>query len=187
MMLQNWPADQVVLRPVAELIPYARNARTHSDAQIGQIAASIHEWGWTMPILVDEAGMIIAGHGRMLAAERLGIDRVPVIVARGWSDAQKRAYTIADNKLSLNAGWNEELLRIEVADLESMGFALPLMGFSATELAALSGKQGLTDPDEVPEPPPVPVSVPGDVWLLGAVVKCPKCGKTTPAADSVKR
>jgi hypothetical protein len=118
----EWPADQVERRPLAALIPSARNARTHSEEQIAQIAASIREWGWTMPILVDEAGTIIAGHGRVLAAARLGLDAVPVMVARGWSEAQKRAYLIADNKLGLNAGWNEELLRIEMADLMT-GFA----------------------------------------------------------------
>ena len=145
----QWPADQVERRPLAALIPSARNARTHSDAQIAQIAASIREWGWTMPILVDEAGMIIAGHGRVLAAARLDLDAVPVMVARGWSDAQKRAYLIADNKLGLNAGWNEELLRIEMADLMTMGFELPLMGFSERELSTLnaSGNPGLTDRD----------------------------------------
>ena len=149
----EWPADQVERRPLAALIPSARNARTHSDAQIAQIAASICEWGWTMPVLIDEAGMIIAGHGRVLAAARLDLDEVPVMVARGWSDAQKRAYLIADNKLGLNAGWNEELLRIEMADLMTMGFELPLMGFSERELSTLnaSGNPGLTDPDAAPD------------------------------------
>ena len=155
--------------PLAALIPSARNARTHSDAQIAQIAASIREWGWTMPILVDEAGTIIAGHGRVLAAARLGLDAVPVMVARGWTEAQKRAYLIADNKLGLNAGWDEELLRIEMADLMTMGFELPLIGFSERELSALnaSGNPGLTDPDEAPDAPAVPVTRPGDVWMLG--------------------
>ena len=166
---RQWPADQVERQPLAALIPSARNARTHSDAQIAQIAASIREWGWTMPILVDEAGTIIAGHGRVLAAARLGLDAVPVMVARGWSEAQKRAYLIADNKLGLNAGWNEELLRIELTDLASMGFDIPLVGFSERELAALnaSGNPGLTDPDEAPDAPAVPVTRPGDVWTLG--------------------
>ena len=165
----EWPADKVERRPLASLIPSARNARTHSDAQVAQIAASIREWGWTMPILVDEAGTIIAGHGRVLAAARLGLDQVPVMVARGWTEAQKRAYLIADNKLGLNAGWNEELLRIEMADLMTMGFELPLMGFSERELSALnaSGNPGLTDPDEAPDAPAVPVSRAGDVWTLG--------------------
>lgn len=102
---KGWPADRVERRPLASLTPYARNARTHSAAQVDQIAASIREWGWTMPVLVDEAGGVIAGHGRILAAQKLGFTEVPVMVAAGWSEAQKRAYVIADNKLAMNAGW----------------------------------------------------------------------------------
>lgn len=164
-----WPADKVRRRPVASLTPYARNARTHSEAQIGQIAASIREWGWTMPILVDEVGGIIAGHGRVLAAQRLGLKSVPTMEARGWSEAQKRAYVLADNKLTLNAGWDEELLRLELGDLKFSGFDLDLTGFSGDELAAYLSEEteGLTDPDEVPEAPAEPVSRTGDVWLLG--------------------
>ncbi len=101
---QLWPADKVERWTISRLVPYARNARTHSDAQVAQIAASIREWGWTTPILVDEAGGLIAGHGRVMAARQLGITEVPVVVARGWSEAQKRAYILADNKLALNAG-----------------------------------------------------------------------------------
>jgi DNA modification methylase len=164
-----WPADSVEKRPVAALVPYARNARTHSDAQIAQIADSIKEWGWTVPVLADEAGVIIAGHGRVLAAQRLGLVDVPVIVARNWTEAQKRAYTLADNKLTENGGWDAELLKLEVADLASMGFDLPLMGFSEDELMRLSGgNQGLTDPDEVPPVPLEPVTQPGDMWRLGS-------------------
>jgi ParB-like chromosome segregation protein Spo0J len=135
----DWPADHVERRALAELIPNARNARTHSEAQVGQIAASIREWGWTMPVLVDEAGSIIAGHGRVLAGARLGIDRVPVMVARGWSEAQKRAYLIADNKLTENGGWDRSLLKMEIADLIDLNFGIPLLGFSDDELTALSG------------------------------------------------
>ena len=109
--LKPWPADKVTRRSIAELAPYARNARLHSDAQVAQIAASIGEWGWTMPVLLDEAGGIIAGHGRVLAAKKLGIDAMPCMVAKGWSEAQKRAYVIADNKIAVNAIWDEELLR----------------------------------------------------------------------------
>ena len=134
--MPQWPADAIERRPLAALVPYARNARTHSDEQIAQIAASITEWGWTMPILVDEGGMIIAGHGRVLAAARLGIGEVPVMIARGWSDAQKRAYVLADNKLTLNAGWDEGLMRLEMSDLAGMGFDIPLMGFDAEEIAS---------------------------------------------------
>jgi DNA modification methylase len=177
-----WPADAVERRALASLVPYARNARTHSEVQIGQIAASIREWGWTMPVLVDEAGMIIAGHGRVLAAARLGLGEVPVMVARGWSEAQKRAYVLADNKLTLNAGWDEALLQIEVADLAAMGFDLPLMGFDEQELAALTGSNpGLTDPDEVPEPPAVPVAQRGEIWQLGRHRLM--CGDATSAED----
>lgn len=131
-----WPADAIERRPLADLVPYARNARTHSDEQIAQLAASITEWGWTMPILVDEGGMIIAGHGRVLAAARLGIVEVPVMVARGWTEAQKRAYVLADNKLTLNAGWDDGLMRLEMTDLAGMGFDIPLMGFAPDEMAA---------------------------------------------------
>ena len=108
-----WPADKVERWPVAKLIPYARNARTHSDAQVDQIAASIREWGWTVPVLVGEDNTLIAGHGRVLAARKLRIAEVPVMVAVGWSEAQKKAYAIADNKLTLNGGWDEELLGLE--------------------------------------------------------------------------
>jgi DNA modification methylase len=161
----EWPADSVERRPLASLIPSARNARTHSDSQIGQLAASIREWGWTMPVLVDEAGSIIAGHGRVLAAQRLGIGEVPTMVARGWSEAQKRAYLIADNKLTENGGWDQAMLRVELQDLKAMGFDALLTGFTAAEIRGM-GTVGKTDPDEVPEPPAIAVSKPGDVWLL---------------------
>jgi ParB-like chromosome segregation protein Spo0J len=110
--MQEWPADKVERWQLDRLVPYARNARTHSDAQVAQIAASVREWGWTVPVLVDESGMLIAGHGRVLAARKLGLSEIPVMVARGWSVAQKRAYVIADNKLTLNAGWDPEMLRL---------------------------------------------------------------------------
>ena len=135
----QWPADKIERMAVQSLAPYARNARTHSDTQIAQIAAAIREWGWTTPVLVDEARTVIAGHGRLLAAERLGLDEVPVIVARGWSESQKRAYIIADNKLAENAGWDDTLLQLEAADLAALGFDLQLMGFSESELGELTG------------------------------------------------
>ena len=169
-MNASWPADKVERRPVGQLIPYARNARTHSDEQVSQIAASIREWGWTVPILVDEGGSIIAGHGRVLAAQRLGLAEVPVMVATGWTEAQRRAYVLADNKLALNAGWDTDLLKLELSDLKEVGADLDLIGFSDAELEVLlapAGTQGLTDPDETPEPPVDPVSGPGDVWQLG--------------------
>ena len=156
--LQHWPADSVERRPIAGLVPYARNARTHSPEQVDQIAASIKEWGWTNPVLVDEEGGIIAGHGRILAAQKLGMAEVPVMVATGWTDAQKRAYVLADNKLTLNAGWDNDLLALELADLKALDFDTDLIGFSAEEIAALMPVVGKTDPDEVPPAPAVPVS-----------------------------
>jgi DNA modification methylase len=155
---------------IAALIPYVRNSRTHSDAQVAQIAASIREFGFTNPVLLDEANGIIAGHGRVLAARKLGMQDVPAIRLAHLTEAQKRAYVIADNKLALNAGWDEELLRLELKDLQDLNFDVALTGFSTEELDALMappGTEGLTDPDAVPEAPEHPVSVPGDVWLLG--------------------
>jgi DNA modification methylase len=135
-----------------------------------------------MPILVDETGTIIAGHGRVLAADRLGIGEVPVITARGWSEAQKQAYRIADNKLALNAGWDEQLLGIEIADLASGEFNLDLIGFTATELAKLLGTNtGLTDPDAAPDLPVTPASCRGEVWLLGKHRLA--CGDATQPSD----
>lgn len=164
------PADKVEQWSIDRLVPYARNARTHSDDQVAQIAASIKEWGWTTPVLVDTDGGIIAGHGRTMAARRLGMTEVPVMVADGWSEAKKRAYVLADNKLSLNAGWDNELLALELAEIGELGFDLDLTGFSADEIAALTPVEvnaGLTDEDDVPEVPKNPVTVPGDVWILG--------------------
>jgi len=159
----------MVSRPVSDLIPFARNSRTHSDAQIAQIAASIREFGWTNPLLIDEAGGIIAGHGRLLAALKLGLVDVPCIILDGLTDAQKRALVIADNKLAMNAGWDPELLSSEIAGLGEDGFDLSLLGFNEDELAALlvDKTEGLTDPDDIPEAPAEPVTVLGDVWLLG--------------------
>ena len=164
-----WAADKVERRSIASLVPYARNARMHSAEQIDQIAASIREWGWTVPVLVDEADGIIAGHGRVLAAHKLGIAEIPVMVAAGWTAAQKRAYVLADNKLALNAGWDDAMLRVEIDDLQGTGFDLGLIGFSADEIAALTFDKnaGLTDPDEAPDAPAATVSELGDVWLLG--------------------
>ena len=132
-----WPADNIVRRKTKTLIPFARNSRTHSDEQVGQIAASIKEWGFTNPILVDETGTIIAGHGRVLAAQKLGLDELPVMTATGWTEAQKQAYIIADNKLALNAGWDMDMLKIEMQDLAGLDFDLGLIGFDADELAGL--------------------------------------------------
>ena len=176
----------VEYRPASALIPFAKNARTHSDAQVAQIAASIREFGWTNPILVDGDNGIIAGHGRLLAARKLGMATVPVIELAGLSDAQKRALVIADNKLALNAGWNDELLGLELGELESLGFDLSLTGFSELEVLALTsrGTPGLTDPDDIPEVPEQPASVLGDLWLLGNHRLI--CGDST-NADDVER
>jgi DNA modification methylase len=167
--MKSWPADKVERRAIEKLIPYARNARTHSDEQVAQIAASMREWGWTNPILIDEEGTIIAGHGRVLAARVLGFPDAPCMVAAGWSDGQKRAYVLADNKLALNAGWDAEMLSLEIKGIADLGFDLTLAGFGEDELAALSADktEGLTDPDDVPDAPERPVTVLGDVWLLG--------------------
>jgi DNA modification methylase len=177
----KWPADRVERRPIEALIPYARNSRTHSDAQVAQIAASMKEWGWTNPVLVDEAGMIIAGHGRVLAARKLGLAEVPVMVAEGWTEPQKRAYVLADNQLALNAGWDMDLLSNELADLQAQGFDLGLTGFSDIDaLLAGRGTAGLTDPDAIPEPGARAVATLGDVWLLGGHRLV--CGDSTDAA-----
>ena len=152
------------------LIPYARNSRTHSDAQVAQIAASIREFGFTNPILIDAEGGIIAGHGRTMAARKLGLDEVPCIRLRNLTDAQKKAYIIADNKLALNAGWDDEMLKVELTELKDLDFDLSLIGFDADELANLLEPEqvdGLTDEDDVPEAPETPVTVEGDVWILG--------------------
>ena len=152
------------------LIPYARNSRTHSEAQVAQIAASIKEFGFTNPVLIDETGSIIAGHGRVMAARKLAITDVPSIRLTHLTDAQKKAYVIADNKLALNAGWDDEMLAVELTDLKDMGFDLDLTGFSTDEIEALLapvGTEGLTDEDAVPEVPEAPVTVLGDVWILG--------------------
>lgn len=136
------PADQIAHRHIDDLIPYARNSRVHSEQQISQIAASIKEWGWTIPVLIDENNGIIAGHGRILAARKLGIETVPVITAEGWSESKKRAYVIADNKLALNADWDNELLANEIADLKLENYDTDLLGFSNDELQAVMADEG---------------------------------------------
>lgn len=178
--MTKWPADRVERRALESLVPYARNARTHSDAQIAQIAASMREWGWTNPVLIDEAGGIIAGHGRVLAAKSLGLAEVPVMIAEGWSEAQKRAYVLADNQLALNAGWDMDLLPSELKGLQEWGFDLSLVGFTDLDELMAGKTAGRTDPEEVPEAPVNPVTRLGDVWLLGRhrVI----CGDSTDAA-----
>src|SRR3984893_8214768 len=165
-----WPADKVERWSIDRLIPYAKNARTHTDAQVAAIAASIKEWGWTTPALVGEDGGLIAGHARLLAARQLGIAEIPVMVAAGWSEAQKRAYVLADNQLAITgSGWDPELLRLELGELKLSGFDLSLTGFGDLELKDIMAErtEGLTDPDDVPPVPEHPVSQTGDLWLLG--------------------
>ena len=165
-------ADRIELWPIDRLRPYERNPRTHSEVQVDQLAASMVEFGWTNPVLVDEQGGILAGHGRLLAARKLGLAEVPVIRFEHLSEAQKRAYLIADNQLALQAGWSEELLAQELAWLRDERFDLDLVGFDASELErllALADGESESDgaEDEVPEPPEDPVSKPGDLWVLG--------------------
>lgn len=154
----------------SSLIPYARNSRTHSDEQVAKIAASIKEFGFLNPVITDGENGIIAGHGRIMAAQKLGLESVPTVEASHLSEAQRKAYIIADNRLALDAGWDDEMLRVEFEDLESLGFDLELTGFDLDEISALQIEEiedGLTDEDAVPEAPEVPVTVEGDVWLLG--------------------
>jgi len=165
------PADAVEHWDIERLIPYARNSRTHSEAQIAQIAASMKEWGVTSAVLVDEDGGIIAGHGRVLAARKLGKKQMAVMVAKGWTDAQKKAYVIADNQLALNAGWDKELLKLELDELHIDGFKMDLLGFDAAELSAAMKLDSL--PDMI-EPESSSKEIDTDDYKMGHM--CPKCG-----------
>lgn len=169
------PADKVERWAIEKLVPYARNARTHSDEQISQLAASIKEWGWTTPVLVDEQGSIIAGHGRTLAAQRLQMAEVPVMVARGWSEAKKRAYVLADNKLAMNAGWDNEMLALELGEIGEMGFDLDLTGFKPEEIQTL-------------QPPDFEPGTEEDQGKLDQLdpkwIACPHCGKEFDAREA---
>jgi DNA modification methylase len=161
---------KIETRLVADLIPYAANSRTHSDAQVAQIAASIKEFGWTNPILVSGDDTIIAGHGRLLAARKLALVEVPAIVLDHLSKSQQRALVIADNQLALNAGWDMDMLKAEIEDLSLEDFNLDLLGFDEKFLDGLLEPEptaGLTDEDAVPDVPETPKTVLGDVWVLG--------------------
>lgn len=156
-------------RTTESLIPYARNARTHSEAQVAQIAASIREFGWTNPVLIDARGSLIAGHGRLAAARKLGMTEVPVIVLDGLSEIQQRALVLADNKLALNAGWDNELLKVELTELQASGFLLEVTGFEPLEVASLLHVEPPppAGEDRIEAPPAQPVTVPGDIWVMG--------------------
>jgi len=179
--------NQIESLPVSDLIPYARNSRTHSDEQVTQIAASIREFGFTNPVLIDFNGTIIAGHGRVMAAKKVGLAEVPCLRLKHLTPSQIRAYVIADNKLALNAGWDDEMLKAELLTLQEEGFNTDLTGFSDDELNALLNSEiieGQTDPDEVPEPPVEPVTKLGDIWVLGNHRLM--CGDST-SIDNAKR
>ena len=178
-------AIKVSTVPINSLIPYARNARTHSDAQVAQIAASIREFGWTNPVLLDGEKGIIAGHGRVLAARKLGMEEVPCIELSHLTAAQKQAYILADNKLAENAGWDLDLLKLELGELRDLGMDLSITGFDEAFLADLLTERtdGLCDPDELPEQPE-PKTKPGDVWILGRHRLV--CGDSTVATDVEK-
>ena len=184
--MRNPVADlKIELRQVAVLIPYIRNAKQHSDAQVAQIAASITEFGWGAPILVDGQNNVIAGHGRLLAARKLGMTEVPVVPMAHLTDIQRKALILADNKIGENASWDHELLGLELAELQEAGFDLELTGFTSAEwdsLIAGDGENaGLTDEDAVPEVTENPIARPGDVWLLGEHKVL--CGDATKADD----
>ena len=189
---QAWPVAQVEMWQVADLVPYAKNARQHPPEQIDQIAASMERFGFTIPMLVAEDGTIIAGHGRLMAAAQLGLAEVPVMVARGWSEEDRRLYTLADNRLAEIAEWDPEMLRIEIGELrEDFGIEdMSLIGFSAEDLAEIlpdaliDTTGGLTDPDDVPEVPEAPITRPGDVWVMGKHRLL--CGDSTVATDVAK-
>jgi ParB-like chromosome segregation protein Spo0J len=173
-LTRRWPADQVERWPIERLKAYANNARLHSEADIDKIAASIDKWGWTMPVLADEDGALIAGHARIRAAAKLGLTSIPVIVARGWTEEEKRAYRLADNQLAARGSWDPEQLSKELRDLNFGEFDLGLIGFEPDQLEKLLrnlGSNGRTDPDSVPERPDQPVRrcmavgrQPGRLW-----------------------
>jgi DNA modification methylase len=173
---------------IEKLIPYARNARTHDEAQVSQIAASIKEFGFNNPILISDDYSIIAGHGRLAAARKIGLTEVPVIRLSHLSDTQRKAYVLADNRLALNAGWDNDLLKLELIELKAEDIDLEMLGFSVEELDgllnALEPTEGLTDEDAVPEPPEEPITKPGDIWILGKHRLM--CGDST-SVDAVER
>jgi len=186
--MQNWLADKIAHWPIDKLLPYARNARTHSESQVAQIAASIAEFGFVNPCLVGGDGVLVAGHGRLMAARKLGLESVPVVVLDHLTTTQRRALVIADNRIAENSGWDEAMLRIELDALREDGFDLDITGFDADALAELMAgdepdNAGHTDDEEVPEDPETPISKPGDVWVMGDHRLL--CGDATDAASYV--
>ena len=185
-MSEPWLSTHIERWPTEKLVPYARNARTHSEEQVAQIAASIVEFGFTNPILAGSDGVIVAGHGRLAAAQKLGLDTVPVVVLDHLTPTQRRALIIADNRIAENAGWDDAMLRIELQSLQEDGFNLDITGFDADALAEImTGEEttvdGQTDDDAVPELSETPISRPGDVWILGEHRLV--CGDATQAAS----
>ncbi len=180
--------NQIEMVSIGQLLPYARNARTHDDAQVAQIAASIKEFGFNNPILIADDQSIVAGHGRLAAARKLGLAEVPVVRLSHLSDTQRKAYILADNRLALNAGWDNDLLKLELQELEIEGVDLEMLGFSKEELDGLLNSleptEGLTDEDAVPETPEEPITKPGDIWILGRHRLM--CGDST-SVDAVER
>lgn len=180
--------NQIEMVSIGQLLPYARNARTHDDAQVAQIAASIKEFGFNNPILIADDQSIVAGHGRLAAARKLGLAEVPVVRLSHLSDTQRKAYILADNRLALNAGWDNDLLKLELQELEIEGVDLEMLGFSKEELDGLLNSleptEGLTDEDSVPETPEEPITKPGDIWILGKHRLM--CGDST-SVDAVDR
>ena len=178
--------DAVERWPLERLIPHARNARTHSEEQVAQIAGSIAEFGFVNPVLVGDDGVIVAGHGRVMAARKLGLSEVPVIVLSHLTPTQRRALMIADNQITTNSGWNDEMLAAELAALKEEAFDLELLGFDDAEIDRLLAgtNDEAADLDEAPEPPADPVSRPGDLWVCGEHRVL--CGNATVLADVEK-
>ncbi len=187
--LSEWPANRIEHWPLESLKPFPLNSRLHSGADVDAVAASMVQWGVTVPLLVDENGQLISGHCRLLAGKKLRLTTLPVVVARGWSEAKKRAYCIADNKLAARATWDFDMLKSELKFLDAAGFDLPLVGFDEEDLKALLGhlgNPGLGDPDAEIAPPADPVSQTGDVWQLGRHrVVCGDCTNPHAAATAL--
>lgn len=185
------PAYKIEQRDLAALKKNPKNAREHSPAQISTLRLSLREYGWTMPMLVDEADNVIAGHGRLEAGLAEGLAQGPVIVARGWTAKQKRAYALMDNKVALDSTWNLDQLRIELAELEGLKLDMNLTGFSLADLTTF-GVPGHTldetmaKAEETPSPSAKPIVKSGELWLLGGSVTCPSCKKTMPVESARK-